>query len=85
MNFVLLDNVKFKSRKNRILLHTIMFVNAMHFDLSCWPMNQSNTVNQLSTAAINFRVFVFKFRGGLFTRTAELDYARTMYCVLCIV
>ena len=44
MNFVLLDSVKFKSRKNRILLHKIMFDNVMHFDLSCWPMDQSNMV-----------------------------------------
>ena len=44
MNFVLLDNVKFKSRKNRILLHKNMFVNVMHFDLSCWLMDQSNMV-----------------------------------------
>ena len=42
MNFVLLDSVKFKSRKNRILLHKIMFDNIMHFDLSCWAMDQSN-------------------------------------------
>ena len=44
MTFVLLDSVKFKSRKNRILLHKIMLVNVMHFDLSCWPMDQSNMV-----------------------------------------
>ena len=42
MNFVLLDSVKFKSCKNRILLHKIMFVNVMQLDLSCWPMDQSN-------------------------------------------
>ena len=44
MNFVLLDSVKFKSRKNRILLHKIMFVNVMHLDLSCWPTDQSKMV-----------------------------------------
>ena len=44
MNFVLLDSVKFKSLKNRILLHKIMFVNVMHFDLSCWPLDPSNMV-----------------------------------------
>ena len=42
MNFVLLDSVKFKTSKNRILLHKIMFVNVMHFNLSFWPMDQSN-------------------------------------------
>ena len=25
-----------------ILLHKIIFVNVLHFDLSCWPMDESN-------------------------------------------
>ena len=27
-----------------IILHKIIFVNVLHFDLSCWPMDESNMV-----------------------------------------
>ena len=42
-----------------------------------------STVNQLTSAAINFRVFCVHrhFRGNYFSRTEELDYARAMYII----
>ena len=27
-----------------VILHKIIFVNVLHFDLSCWPMDESNMV-----------------------------------------